>query len=55
MNLLTLKEMGKKNKSGETKNFSNLSQDILYFKVVPLDVEAKVYNHANKALLKLKK
>ena len=47
--------MGKKNNRGETKNLSNLSWDILYSKDVPLEIEAKVENGVNIALLKLKK
>ena len=47
--------MGKKNNRGETKNLSNLSQDILYSKDVPLEVEAMIENGVKIALLKLKK
>ena len=47
--------MSKKNNRGEIKNLSNLSLDILYSKDVPLEVEAKVENGVNIALLKLKK
>jgi hypothetical protein len=47
--------LGKKNNHSETKNLSNLSQDILYSKDMPLEVEAMVENGVNKALFKLKK
>ena len=36
-------------------NLSNLSQDVLYLKDVPLDVEAKLENGVTNALLNLKK
>ena len=48
-------KMGKKNNSGESKNLSNLSRDVLYSKDVPQDVEAKVENGVSNALLNLKK
>ena len=48
-------KMGKKNNSGKSKNLSNLSQDVLYSKDVPQDVEAKVENGVSNALLNLKK
>ena len=53
--MLTLMKMGKKNNSGESKNLSNLSRDVLYSKDVPQDVEAKVENGVSNALLNLKK
>ena len=53
--MLTLMKMGKKNNRGESKNLSNLSQDVLYSKDVPQDVEAKVENGVSNALLNLKK
>ena len=53
--MLTLMKMGKKNNHGKSKNLSNLSQDVLYSKDVPQDVEAKVENGVSNALLNLKK
>ena len=55
MNMLTLKKMDKNINRGKSKNLSNLSQDVLYSKDVPLDVEAKVENGVTNALLNLKK
>jgi hypothetical protein len=47
--------MWKKNNHGETKNLSNLSQDVFCSNDEPLEVEAKVENGINMALLKLQK
>ena len=55
MKMIALKKMGKKNDHGESKNLPNLSQDVLYLKDVPLDVEAKVEDGVTNALSNLKK
>ena len=53
--MLTLQKMGKTNNCDKSKNLSNLSQNVLYSKDVPLDVETKVENGVTNALLNPKK
>ena len=48
-------ENGQEKQPWESKNLSNLSQDVLYSKDVPQDVKAKVENGVSIALLNLKK